>query len=225
MKVADRLKTLKEQVMAGIGGAARKHDTRRINMLTRLANRIEEDERVLSELEGHIVEYQREISGAKPVTALAVTAEATLEEREKESGRASKHSQGREARRKFVNDHQRDGVQLVHQGGKVYRTPGGKRVGIPFANELEGKPGRWFLGLKDGNYDAVILLCSRAEGEALEFVMPGDFLKGFWRSLSRHAGEVKFNLIRDGANFYLLVPPQGRESINRFLRAYQPLKD
>lgn len=225
MTIADRLRSLKARVMNEIGEAARKHDTRRIDMLSKLASRIEEDERVLSGVEQHVVEYQKEISGTKPPSIPPPSAGGTQQYSRKGSGGVSKRTEGRDARRKFVDALQRRGIQLIHLGGKIYRTPGGRRVGIPFANELEDKPDRWFLGLKDGNYDAVVLLCSQGDGETLEFILPRDFLRGFWSSLSRNAGEVKFNLVRDGANYYLLVPPQRRESVNRFLSVYQTLKD
>lgn len=224
MSLADTLSNLKAQAMKEIGEAAKTHDTQRITMLSGLANRIEEDERVLSRLEEHMIEYRREMSGTRVVSAPPLSVEGNTGGRGDERGGISKRNEGRDARKRFVDALQGRKIQLMQLRGKEYRTAGGRRVGIAFANELEGKPDRWFLGLKDGNYGAIVLLCVQRDGKTLEFILPQDVLAGFWRSLSRHGGDVKFNLLRDGANFYLLVPPQQRESINRFLGVYQSLK-
>ena len=151
MRIHDNLKSLKGQVMKEIGEAARKQDTQRINMLSKIATRIQEDEQILSTLEEHVVEYQRELAGTAPKSSSLTPLDGTAKTVSMESGVASRHGKGRDARRRFVGTLQQRGVQLTHSGGKVYRTPSGKRIGVPFANELEDKPDRWFLGLKDGN--------------------------------------------------------------------------
>ena len=79
----------------------------------------------------------------------------------------SRHVTGGNARAQFVEDCARRGAILTPLHGKVFQTGSGKKTVIAFASELEGKPGRWWLGVKDATYDVVVLLCKPANGKTL----------------------------------------------------------
>lgn len=224
MELSARLEGLSGRVMQKIGEAAERHDVPRIGVLSALADRIEEDRRLLEALRERADRYENDLSSTPTPATLAPSRASAADNSSRPRARDSKRGEGKDARARFVDSLRRSGIRLAPLAGKVYRTEGGKKLGIPFANELEGKPDRWFLGLKDGNYDVVAFLCNRRDGDTLEFVLPDELLRPIWSSLSRHAGEVKFNVVRDGNNYYLLVPPQRRESMTQFLRNYAALK-
>jgi hypothetical protein len=191
-----------------------KSDTDRIKVLSSVAACIDNDERTVSAIRQRILEYEQQIKGTTTaVSALLPSSYAGMNLPQK--GR-SKHEAGRDYRTRFVNSCSSSGITLASLTGKMYQTIDGRKVCIASANELDNRPCRWFLGAKDEPYNIVVLLCGRKGCESLEFILPQEFLKKYWNSLSRRAGEVKFNVVEDGANYYLLVPPRRRESITHF---------
>jgi len=217
MQIQTRLKNLKGKVMKKIAEAAKKQDTRLISLYGAIANSIEEDERSLSALQARIGNYEKDLNSPTLLSAPSWTVPAT------EPKRGRGRQTGRHARRKFVDSGISRGFHLTHLRGSLYQTPSRKKVAIAFANEQ--RQDRWLLGVPEGQYHVVVLLCQRSHGEMFEFILPHEALEKFWRSLSRHTGQVKLNMTRDGANWYVLVPGRGRESVNRYLGNYKPLED
>lgn len=79
-------------------------------------------------------------------------------------------------------------------------------MAVAFANELPKKENRWFLGLPDEPTEVAVLVCKSLAGKVHDIVLPVARLRDVWRALSRHQGEVKFNVKRLGTRFLLLVP-------------------
>jgi hypothetical protein len=236
MEFDERFKELKARVMKKIAEAAIEHDTGKVTHLSRLAGLLEEDQQVLVGLKERIEGYQEEINGGARV---AVTADLKLAlpsgshsqrvptQRSREEDGHSARAQGFETRQRYVAHLVGRGIQLSpvkgKPGGKVYRTNSGSVVGLTFANELDAKPERWWLGIKDGKYDVVVLLCNRSREAPLDFVLPSELLRRIWSSLSRNGHQVEFNVRKDGQSYYLLVPYQRQESITSFLGNLGPL--
>jgi hypothetical protein len=224
MEVQNRLTNLKKRVMTLIADAATEHNTRVISTYSPIANWIEETQHHVARIEEQINGYEKNLENlAHPLTD---PKEQSMEHDEvveiSEPGQSQRKQLGDEARQQFVD---LCPIPLRRVSGKLYETNNGEKVGIPFANELERRPDRWWLGIKDDRYDVVILLCRPQNSEVmLDFVLPPDFLKRVWHGLSPSAGEVKFNIVREGNNYSLLVRPRRRESINQFLGNYRPLE-
>ena len=231
MELSVRLTNLKKKVMKKIADAALAHDTRLISKHSHLATLIEEDEKALEAMEERVNGYEKDLNDLSSSTEeveidwSAEVAKARAEaHRDSSRMRKSKGRQmGHEARMLFVSAGRKLGYSLIPLGGNLYTTPKEKKVVIAFANEH--KPNRWFLGVQDDNYDAVVLLCQQSTGRMLEFILPREALGKFWTSLSRSGGQVKFNITRSGENSWLLVPGRAQESLNRHLGAYTALKD
>ena len=218
MELVRRLETLKEETMKKIQAAASKANTLRIKHLSGIADRIENDERTIAAVIERIAAYEKDLNNSEathlPTPNISIDHPVMQ----------SRHATGSNARAQFVENCARRGTNLTQLNGKVFQTGSGKRVVIAFASELESKPGRWWLGVKDATYDVVVLLCRPVNGKTLEFVLPNQFLTKLWGSLSRSGHEVKFNLLQETGNYYLLVPPQRRESINHFAENYGPIR-
>jgi hypothetical protein len=217
MQVQTRLKNLKNKVMKKIAEAAQRQDTRLISLYGAIANSIEEDERSLGALQARIGNYEKDLNNP----TLPSTPSWTVPAAEPKRGRG--RQTGKHARRRFVDSGASRGFHLTHLRGSLHQTPGRKKVVIAFASEQ--RQDRWLIGVPEGQYDVVVLLCQGSHGEMFEFILPQEALEKSWRSLSRHTGQVKLNMTRDGAHWYLLVPGQGRESLNRYLGNYKPLED
>lgn len=244
-----RLAQLKNKAMKKISDAASKHDVQRIRYYTAIASRIDEDERAMAGLLEQADNYERALNGDAPPPSLPVSlgSTETKTHQAQDNSRQSqddivpivdakvktvdlrpspKQSQGkkmgRDRRREFAAKH-----RLRHLRGSVYQTepePFGLSKKVVIACAHEQRPGRWFLGVKDDQYDIVALLCQlKDSGEKLDFVLPNTFLQKVWTSLSRSHGQVLFNVVANGGNFSFLVPGHDPESINQFLGTDKPL--
>lgn len=230
MELASQLTSLKKKAMKKIGEAAEEHDISRIRILSELANKIEGDLAHIIAIEERVNSYEKELAHSTHLPSSSSSFKDILKDiteniKSVSPSRSHRRQMGQNARNRFVELGSRVGFRLIPLGGKTYRTTSGKKIGVTFANELEGKPDRWWLGIKDEHYDVVVLLCNQGSGGMLDFILPYEEIKTIWPSLSRSAGEVKFNIIREGKTYSLSMPPQRREAIGRFLGKYGPLKD
>lgn len=225
MELATTLTGLKKKVMRKIADAAGAHDTKRVTSYSALANRIEDDERVLAEVMRRINVYEKEI--AEPTNAASLREILDEIKTAKSRTRKDKSSMGKEegsiTRNAFLDAGIDRGYRLIPRGKTVFETNKGHRVAIPFANEQ--RPDRWFLGISDEKYDAVVLLCQEKEGSLFDFVIPRDFLEKFWKAFSRSGGQVKLNVSRNGKAWCLVVPGHETQAVGSFLGAYGPLRD
>ena len=73
------------------------------------------------------------------------------------------------------------------------------------------------LGAPVKNYDAVVLLCKKKDGETLPFILPRDFFMDVRNHLSVNANQFKFNISSSNGDFFLSVPSEGKSVINLFL--------
>jgi len=130
---------------------------------------------------------------------------------------------GAEMRAQWIADMQARGVQL--QGyGKRYTTAFGATVGLAPANELDGHPNKWFLGMADEPTDVAILLCRSKSRKVYDLVLPVPALGRRWALLSRSGRQVKFNVRKDVSVFLLLVPGNEALDVTQYLSNYGPLR-
>lgn len=93
------------------------------------------------------------------------------------------------------------------EGRRVFRTQSGKLVGVACANE-DSRPGMYWLGLPDKQFDVVVLLCRDSSGELFDFILPAHVVSQIWPSLSRdYNGERKLHVSQVGPNFKLVEAP------------------
>jgi len=125
-------------------------------------------------------------------------------------------------RAQWIADMKAKGVQL--QGyGKRYTTAFGATVGLAPANELDGHPNKWFLGMADEPTDVIVLLCRSRSGTVYDLVLPVPALGRCWALLSRSGSQVKFNVRKDVTVFLLLVPGNEPLDVTQYLSHYEPL--
>lgn len=109
-------------------------------------------------------------------------------------------------------------LQLIH--GVIYQAPSGAKVGLAFSTE--GKPGRWFCGLPEGAFDQALLLCeAQCGGEIIALSLGKEFLTKYGGSLSRSSNQVKFNVVRQGSSFVVVVPNVGRVNVDACRNNYE----
>lgn len=127
---------------------------------------------------------------------------------------------GAQARQRWIAGLRQRGVPLTGHGKRYGSTLGGS-VAVAFANELPRLKNRWFLGLTDEPTDVAVLLCQSLAGKVYDLVLPVKNLKAAWRVLSRHGGQIKFNVRKDASRFLLLVPGNEPLDVTRYLSDYE----
>jgi len=223
MELTNQLTNLKKETMQKIAEAARAHDTKRVTLYSALANRIEDDERTLSNVIRRIGEYKKELVDPINTSSLGRILDEVIPA--KSRTRKVRSSTGKEegfmARESFLDAGADRGYRLIPLGKTVFESNRGHKVAIPFANEQ--RPDRWFLGISDEKYDVVVLLCQEKDGGLFDFIVPTGFLEKFWKAFSRSGGQVKLNVSRQGKIWQLVVPGYEPQAISSFLKSYGPL--
>ncbi len=133
-------------------------------------------------------------------------------------------SEGKSERNQLLLKMQELGRPLQPEGGRIYRTPKGNRIGIGFANE--GKQGdKWWLGVPNERLDGVVLICKPQSGNTLCFVLPGEYFSVIRPILSTNRSDVIFNVSRNGSTYELAAAPQsGLKAINQYLDRFDLLQ-
>jgi len=209
MEPASRLLERQEALLRDIESAARQRDVsavlallKKLEMLASLVRQQEEIDRRLAAMEGDLL--------ASPVTA-AGPAEVQTDGSERA---ITPKERGRRQRDSFVRALATKGITLQRVKGAILRSPRGIRVGVAYARE--GQQDKWFLGLPEDQFQHAVLLCEERSGRMTHFSLPEEFVREHGESLSRKDGQVKFNVLRRGEEFFLHLPRRGSVSIDAF---------
>ncbi|MBN1625372.1 MAG: hypothetical protein JW944_02515 [Deltaproteobacteria bacterium] len=128
---------------------------------------------------------------------------------------------GKTIRMDFLKKVGKAGLQLEQMRGSVYGTQSGRKVGVAVATER--KPNRWFLGLPIG-IDQAVLLCQSESGDVATICLPKDFFAEYGDKMSKSGGQMKFNVMRRGSGYSLLIPGTDGVNVSRFVEDYSQLK-
>ena len=129
---------------------------------------------------------------------------------------------GKTIRLDFLQKASEAGIYLENIRGSIYQAKSGHKVGIAVATERN--PDRWFLGLPSKGFDAAVLLCKPDSGDVIEICLPKTFFYEYGDKMSKSSGQMKFNIVRRGSGFVILVPGTDGISVSKFLRDYSALK-
>jgi hypothetical protein len=128
---------------------------------------------------------------------------------------------GKKIRMDFLQKSGKAGLLLEQMRGSIYGTQSGRKVGVAVATER--KPDRWFLGLPIG-IDQAVLLCQRESGDVAAICLPKDFFAEYGDKMSKSGGQMKFNVMRRGSGYSLLIPGTDGVNVSRFVDDYSQLK-
>lgn len=226
MELLDALAELKTIALERIAEAARTGDAAPIRALADTVEQIEADLKVAREIEARRVRYARELTNPGAATATPRPAAAAMPGPGAVARATAPAAGGCDAdpdldgpdpRLRFLEVAERAGSRLLRMTRTLYRTPGGKAVAVPFANEV--RPGRWLLSVEDMRYDFVALLCQAAQGDLHAFVLPWRALEPVWKGLSRNGRQVKLTVVKRPDGWWLQVPGTDGLRIDTYLGA------
>ena len=82
----------------------------------------------------------------------------------------------------------------------------------------------WFLGIRDENYDNVILVCEMEDGEINGVIPELDFFKKHFKFFSRDTkGQIKFNLGFSNNNIQWIIPNSDLINVNSYINNFDNL--
>ena len=111
---------------------------------------------------------------------------------------------GKTIRMDFLQKASEKGLYLENIRGSIYQAQSGRKVGIAVATER--KPDRWFLGLPLKGFDEAVLLCKPNSGDTIEILLSKIFFDEYGEKMSESSGQMKFNVVRRGNGYIILVP-------------------
>jgi len=133
----------------------------------------------------------------------------------------SRKARGKAARDRYLRELNAKGVHLTRLKGRTFQTSSGRRVGVAYASEIHAN--KWWMGLPDEQYEVVVLLCETNSGEALDFVLPPEFVSRVWAHLTKSNKQREWHVARSGPN-YELEPSKNMGQINTYLSNLDPLR-
>lgn len=221
MNALEQLNRERDQVLSKISEAAGKG--RAADVLKDCA-RLEQIESLIHRYTGLVNEIDN-LSRSDEIMNISPLNKAVTVHYETASGKTGLNSGreiGRTIREEFVNKLLRSGIELRQSKGTIYKTSSGSRVGIAVATERQ--PDRWFLGLLKDSFDHAVLLCQSEKLGTIEICLPKDFFTKYGNKMSSSNGQMKFNVVRKGKAFNILVPGTDGVSASEFLGGYVLLR-
>jgi hypothetical protein len=203
-----------------IGDAAKGGITAEVNRLGQIAKGCEDAVQLLDHLESQIRKTQNDLEMTNPRAAVDDQRPALVQSKISFArGKASPRQKAIGVRIGYVTTlGNAQGIQLHRRTEVIYQTRSGKNVGMPFATELPDTPDRWWLGLPDEHFDAIVLLCETGAGQLLDFVLPSEFVSEIWDSLSRDSRDnVKFSVFKVGPDYELRLKGSLVKQLRQFM--------
>lgn len=212
MDLYTRVLQLRNAALKKIEEAAQKGDTLTLFANTKTVEEVERIKKNLDKLINSIDQLEKNI----------VTNPTSTTEKKTEINPTSQREKGELQRIQLIQDLRTSGIILIQQKGSTYKTINQSLVGIAYASER--RPNRWFLGLPQKVYYAIILLCEEKNGNLLKFVLPRNIYNGIEKHLSIVNGQLKFNVFENNNEYYMTIPNANHLILNSFLANYESLR-
>ncbi len=224
MNVLSEIDALKSEILQNIEKSLKKNDSARIVASSKLLEELENMYSRYQNLEKQIVTFKKlfnstDIDAKHTIIPKSIEAESQVK-------KPSAKAKGEIRRRKFIEQAQENGINLIHLKGVKYKSNKHNLIGIASASEKS--PDFWFLGLPGlpmtGKFDTVVLLCENKSGEIFTFIPPKEFLLKYFDKFSRDSNDqIKFNIRLKHNKFYMIIPGLENQEIDSMLDSYENL--
>jgi len=226
MNQCEKAEELKKKVLKAIEEAAREGNTSWVMAYSKL---VEDVERILEKCKEldtaiEVVESKfQKVTSAKDVenkeAAVDMLSSFNLSDAYLSDDRELSKIKSKPHRKKIIRELQRLGLNVVDGLGATVRTQSGELIGIPYASER--KPNRWWLGLPNREYFAIILACEKENGDIINFILSNDFIKKYEEHFSQDSkGSFKFNLVYRGGRYLLSLKEINDVVIDSFKESF-----
>jgi hypothetical protein len=212
MSIKNEIEALKSKALQRIGEAAKTGDTRVIIGATRIVQEAERlikgFEELVSELGGLAMDFK----GLEHGKDVDISIPSGI--------KMSARMRGRLMKEAFINDLKAQGIPLNLSKDSILLTEKGERVGVAYSSEHS--PGRWWLGIKNDNYRAIVLICEKDTRGIVRLVIPGKFWDSHVENLKENKnGRSMIHILYQRGVYYWVDRSGEKITLNNFVDAYQ----
>ncbi|MFQ5639401.1 MAG: hypothetical protein ACE5IR_15560 [bacterium] len=219
MDLQKRIIQLKSQVLRKIEDAAKTGNTSSVVSSSKIVEEIESLEQQLNQVINSLDSIEKLVEqNGESLDSVQISSLVTLRDKS-----VSPKKKGEERRTHFVKRAQNLGINILQMKGVRYKVNNRNLIGIAYSSET--RPNRWFLGLPPENFDTIVLVCERKNGQILNFIFSKDFYDKVKNLMSTDDnGQLKYNIALRNGEYQFMIPLQGYEKINSFLANFDNLR-
>jgi hypothetical protein len=211
MSIKDKIEALKSKGLHRIGEAAKKGDTRIIVGATRIVQECERLIRAFDELVSEMGGLAMDLEGLEHSKGVDNSISSGT--------KISPRMRGRLRKEAFINDLKEQGIRLNFNKDSILLTEGGERVGVAYSSEH--LPGRWWLGIKNDSYKAIVLICERDSGGLVRLVLPGAFWDSHVENLKENKnGRSMIHILYQRGMYHWIEANRKKIALDSFVDAY-----
>ncbi len=218
MEPQERLKQLRAQVLRKIEDAAKTGNTSLVVSSSKIVEEIESLEKQLTEIITSLDSIEKLVERNGDLDSVELSTPFSSQQKS-----LSPKKRGQERRNSFVKRAKELGIHMLQLKGVQYKVNNRNLIGIAYSGET--RPNRWFLGLPPENFDTIVLLCERKNGQILSFVLSKEFYQKIKNLMSTDDnGQLKYNISFRNGEYQFMIPERGYEKINLFLDNFDNLR-
>ena len=218
MEPQERLTQLRAQILRKIEDAAKIGNTSLVVSSSKIVEEIESLEKKLIEIISSLDSLEKLVEQNGDLDSVELSTPFSSQQKS-----LSPKKRGQERRTAFVQRAEELGIHMLQLKGVQYKVNNRNLIGIAYSGET--RPNRWFLGLPPENFDTIVLLCERKNGQILNFVFSKEFYQRIKNLMSTDDnGQLKYNISFRNGEYQFMIPERGYEKINLFLDNFDNLR-
>jgi len=211
MIIRDELEALKVKSLRRIGEAAKQGDT---GLIVRVTNIVQEVDRLMKAYEQLVNEVGNLTINYEALEDINLSEVSTSSD-----AQFSPRKKARLQKEAFINELQELGITLRMSRDSLLLTDDGQQVGIAYSTEH--LPNRWWLGIKDDDYKAVVLICQNGSGRNINLILSKDFWSNHVESLTKNSkGRTMIHIIYHKGSYNLVEGNGEYVPLDSFVEAY-----
>ncbi len=212
MSIKNEIEALKTKALQRIGEAAKTGDTRVIIGATRIVQEAERLIKAFDELVSELGGLAMDFKGLEHGKDVDISIPSSI--------KMSPRMRGRLMKEGFIKDLKEHDIKLRLSKDSILLTEQGERVGVAYSSEHS--PGRWWLGIKNDSYKAIVLICERDSGGLARLVLPGEFWDNHVKNLKENKnGRSMIHILYQRGVYHWVETSGEKFTLNNFVDAYQ----
>lgn len=215
MSIKDEIEALRSKSLLRIGEAAKTGDTRIIVGATRIVQEAERLIKAFDELVSEMGGLTMDFEGLEHGKGVDISISSGT--------KMSPRMRGRLRKEAFISDVKGQGITLNFSKDSILLTEEGERIGVAYSSEH--LPGRWWLGIKNDNYKAIVLICERDTGGIVRLVLPGEFWASHVENLKENKnGRSMIHILYQRGVYHWIEASGEKITLENFVDAFHFLR-
>jgi hypothetical protein len=211
MSIKNEIEALKTKALQRIEAAAKIGDTRVIIGATRIVQGAERLIKAFDDLVSEMGGLAMDFEGLEHSKDVDISIPSGT--------KMSPRTRGRLMKGAFINDLKEHGITLNLSKDSILLTEKGERVGVAYSSEHSS--GRWWLGIKNDSYKAIVLICEKDTGGMVRLVLPGEFWASHVENLKDNKnGRYMIHILYQRGVYHWVEANGKKVALDNFIDAY-----